>query len=76
MTGIRYYIKPIPNHYRQRNNTIKHFVGNLTWPDLKGYVPKNYGYFYSKELIKKVETLYKWDLLLYDYSYPFAVPNV
>jgi len=76
MTGAYYNIKPVPHHYRQRDNTINHFVGNITWPKLKGHVPKSYGYFYSKELIKKVETLYKWDLLLYDYTYPFAMPDV
>ena len=75
MTGTRYSIRPIPNHYRQRNNTIKHFVGNVSWPDLKGHIPKNYGYFYSKELIKKVERLYRWDLILYGYSYPFELPK-
>eukprot|EP00599_Poterioochromonas_sp_BG-1_P004051 CAMPEP_0173138156 /NCGR_PEP_ID=MMETSP1105-20130129/3523_1 /TAXON_ID=2985 /ORGANISM="Ochromonas sp., Strain BG-1" /LENGTH=161 /DNA_ID=CAMNT_0014050699 /DNA_START=396 /DNA_END=879 /DNA_ORIENTATION=+ len=58
--GVKYDLKHVSKHYRKRDHSIQRYVGNLTWLQVKDQVPHNYGYFYSKELIKKVESLYKW----------------
>ncbi len=74
--GVKYDLKHVSKHYRKRDHSIQRYVGNLTWLEVKDQVPHNYGYFYSKELIKKVGSLYKWDLQFYNYTYPFFIPNI
>lgn len=73
-TRIQFQLKNITKHYQIRNNNIQRYVGNQSWIELKekGQVPNDYGYFYNKELKKKVEHLFYWDLLLYNYSFPFS----
>ena len=74
-TGIRYQLKySSKTHFQSRNGNIHSFVGNLTWDELnrnQNGIPQSYGYFYNEDLKAKVEKLYYWDLLLYNYTYPF-----
>lgn len=74
--GVRYELKPLVKHHQTRDDSVQKYVGNLSWIDVRDQVPKSYGYFYSHSLKKKVETLYKWDLQLYNYTYPFNTPLI
>lgn len=69
-TGILYDFNFIPKHFQKRTK-IEKYVGNLSWSELllQG-VPMNYGYFYNSETKEKVANIFKWDLILYNYSYP------
>ncbi len=75
-TGVKYDLKHISPHYRKRDHRIQRYVGNVSWMEVKDQIPQDYGYFYSKELMKKVELLYRWDLVLYNYTYPFFIPTM
>ncbi len=72
--GIRYQLKySSKQHFSKRNDFVTYYVGNIPWSQVQAKTPKNYGYFYNKNLIEKVERLYHWDLVLYNYSFPFEV---
>lgn len=71
-TGILYDFNFIPKHYQKRV-ILNKYVGNLTWTELQHQVPKNYGLFYNSITREKVAKIFHWDLLLYNYSYPFDV---
>jgi hypothetical protein len=54
-----------------KTNVIQHYVGNLTWAEIKDRIPSDYHFFYNQYSRRHVKEVYHWDLHLYNYSYPF-----
>jgi hypothetical protein len=59
------------HHHADRKEGLEKFVGNMSWSDLKDQIPKNYGLFYNSELKLKVHQIFLWDILLYNYTFPY-----
>eukprot|EP01040_Poterioochromonas_malhamensis_P008291 gene8291-8968_t len=64
------------HHFAERRNDINHYVGNVPWNQLQDNIPSNYGLFYNHELRLRVHQLYLWDILLYNYSFPFTLAHL
>ena len=70
--GTQFHLTFKAHHYADRKDqTQNRFVGNIPWPRLQSQIPRNYGLFYNPELKLRVHQLYLWDILLYNYSFPF-----
>lgn len=48
------------------------YVGNLSWSKLKNNIPANYAKYYNRRTKQLVQHLYRVDIDLYNYSYPYA----
>lgn len=56
--------------YRVRSN-ITRFVGDEPWRVMKDLELMDYRYFYTPDMRRRVERLYHWDFVLYNYTWPF-----
>ena len=73
--GSQFKMNFTSSHWIKRNSTLttRIFVGNLSYIFVKEKIgfPKTYGDFYNNDLKYRVENLYKYDLQLYNYTYPY-----
>lgn len=51
------------------------YVGNVPWWKLKDRVPRDYGLFYNSYSKKLIEKVFHWDLLLYNYTFPYQLTH-
>ena len=70
-TGANFQTGFKSDHYYPRNENATEFVGRMPWRKLKDRVPANYGHFYNDKLKERVHKLFRVDILLYNYSFPF-----
>jgi hypothetical protein len=61
------------HHYAERKGTMNRFVGNMPWNVLENQIPSNYGLFYNFEIKLRVQQVYLWDILLYNYTFPYKL---
>jgi hypothetical protein len=62
------------HHFAERNSAAKKFVGKTPWNLLANQIPASYGCFYNHELRLRVHHVFLWDILLYNYSFPYQLP--
>ena len=72
-TGANFSMTYHSGHFAPRNETIHKFVGNMPWRILQNEIPSSYSFFYNHELKERVASLYKWDLHLYHYEFPYTL---
>jgi hypothetical protein len=63
------------NHLAPRHNSTHYFVGDTPWSQLKKNIPEDYGLFYNTHLKDLVTKIYFWDIVMYNYTFPFIIPN-
>lgn len=63
------------HHHADRKEGLKKFFGDMSWNDLQSQIPKDYGLFYNSELRLKVHHIFMWDILLYNYTFPYDLKD-
>lgn len=61
-------------HHAPRNASLSsEFIGDVKWWEIvkRGGIPSNYGVFYNDVTKSYVDKLYKLDILLYGYTFPY-----
>lgn len=71
--GTSFSLHNIIRQGATKNRYQKEYVGSMPWWQLKDRIPKDYGLFYSKYSKQIVEKVFHWDLLLYNYTFPYKL---
>ena len=75
-------LKRLTHHFVKRSDEEeggvkkRRFLGDTPWSNIGDeHIPKDYGTFYNEALRKKVGKLFHWDLVLYNYTFPFQMAS-
>lgn len=67
-----FHLQRLSHHFVKRSNQSAGYLGDTPWSRIgSDNIPKDYGLFYNAKLRKLAESLFHWDLVLYNYSFPF-----
>ena len=69
---VRYNLTFSSYHFQEKKK-LKRYVGNIPWYKLHKNAPNDYGWFYNEATKAKVERIFHWDLVLYNYTFPFQM---
>jgi hypothetical protein len=60
-------------HFVQRHHGEGHFVGTIPYNFIRNKIPSDYGLFYNTQIRNLVQEIFAFDLMVYNYTFPFAL---
>jgi hypothetical protein len=72
-TGLNFSLSFVATHYTPRNESVSAevFIGDKAYNDIKSTIPSSYQSFYNLQTKGMVESLYRPDIDIYGYGFPF-----
>jgi hypothetical protein len=77
ITGSNFSLHTIHRVGTTKTNSVRSYVGDIPWNELKKKgIPKDYGCFYSKDIQARIKKLFHYDLILYNYTFPYQFVDI